>query len=387
MPSGNAPQYETFTPTFPRNSISNHVAGNVASMKTTIKKIRTSEHGTLPLRWIEGHHRHRAGARVRAIPRRTAQTGATVHRTTHRYGHERGQVAELRPGRAARSACRSWRDLRRLGGEDAVHQLDRRPHGSGARRRPGSGTCAVTPRVVIRSRTAVGRTHAAPTWPRPSDAHRRPATGSTSDRVGDMRSLGAAVAAASVDRGPWPDLDRRPAARHRACPVRGATRRSRAWATCAQRRRARPRLGSGPDVEERPTIGSSSVRCEARERALGVPQCVHGSRGVGQLESASSATVSGGAGGGRVPVVAVLGSRGAPMRSSRRSVSRSVIRSSPPARMSGDRGAQATDRRVDRRRRRPRCSRTRRARTAGRRRLPRALHHSGPSPVCSQRSQ
>ena len=40
-----------------------------------------------------------------------------------------------------------------------------------------------------------------------------------------------------------------------------------------------------------------------------------------------------------------------------------------------------------RRRRRPRCSRTRRARTAARRRLPPPLHHSGPSPVCSQRSQ
>ena len=41
MPSGSAPQYETFTPTFPRNSISNHVAGNVASRKMTIKKTRT----------------------------------------------------------------------------------------------------------------------------------------------------------------------------------------------------------------------------------------------------------------------------------------------------------------------------------------------------------
>src|SRR5215510_9161379 len=36
MPSGNAPQYETFACTFPRNSMSNHVAGNVATKKMTI---------------------------------------------------------------------------------------------------------------------------------------------------------------------------------------------------------------------------------------------------------------------------------------------------------------------------------------------------------------
>lgn len=35
MPSGSVPQYDNFTPMFPKNSISNHVAGNVAIKKTT----------------------------------------------------------------------------------------------------------------------------------------------------------------------------------------------------------------------------------------------------------------------------------------------------------------------------------------------------------------
>jgi hypothetical protein len=34
IPSGRAPQYDTSTPALPRNSMSNHVAGNVAMRKT-----------------------------------------------------------------------------------------------------------------------------------------------------------------------------------------------------------------------------------------------------------------------------------------------------------------------------------------------------------------
>ena len=49
MPSGSAPQYETFAPTFPRNSISNHVAGNVATKNTTMNTSNTRNIRTLPL--------------------------------------------------------------------------------------------------------------------------------------------------------------------------------------------------------------------------------------------------------------------------------------------------------------------------------------------------
>src|SRR4030095_14534825 len=35
MPSGSAPQYDTLAPTFPRNSMSSHVAGNVATSSRT----------------------------------------------------------------------------------------------------------------------------------------------------------------------------------------------------------------------------------------------------------------------------------------------------------------------------------------------------------------
>ena len=40
MPSGNEPQYDTLKPTFPRNSISNQVAGKVAMKKITTRAIR-----------------------------------------------------------------------------------------------------------------------------------------------------------------------------------------------------------------------------------------------------------------------------------------------------------------------------------------------------------
>ena len=35
VPPGSAPQYETLAPMLPRNSISNHVAGNVATKNNT----------------------------------------------------------------------------------------------------------------------------------------------------------------------------------------------------------------------------------------------------------------------------------------------------------------------------------------------------------------
>jgi hypothetical protein len=36
IPTGNVPQYDVFTPTFPRNSIRSHVAGKVANRNTMI---------------------------------------------------------------------------------------------------------------------------------------------------------------------------------------------------------------------------------------------------------------------------------------------------------------------------------------------------------------
>ena len=39
-PSGRVPQYETVVPMFPRNNMSNHVAGNVATKKTMVSEIR-----------------------------------------------------------------------------------------------------------------------------------------------------------------------------------------------------------------------------------------------------------------------------------------------------------------------------------------------------------
>lgn len=39
-PSGRVPQYEMVVPMFPRNNISNQVAGNVATKKTMVSEIR-----------------------------------------------------------------------------------------------------------------------------------------------------------------------------------------------------------------------------------------------------------------------------------------------------------------------------------------------------------
>ncbi len=41
MPNGSVPQYDNSRPTFPKNNINSHVAGNVATMKTINAPIRT----------------------------------------------------------------------------------------------------------------------------------------------------------------------------------------------------------------------------------------------------------------------------------------------------------------------------------------------------------
>ena len=66
MPRGSAPQYDTLTPVLPRNNISSHVAGNVAT-RSTIKAVNSAAIISEPPGAVmapEAYQTRRAGWRI-----------------------------------------------------------------------------------------------------------------------------------------------------------------------------------------------------------------------------------------------------------------------------------------------------------------------------------